>query len=320
LPHLAKVKSLSNLLKAEAIVYSEAGQVDMAVHSIVDSFGLARALESEPLLISQLVRNACLMISCSALERLINQHALPEAQLKKLLRVVRDARSASSASFQGGYMGELCVGVFCFEGGSREMLPLLTDSGSEISPWVRVAYPIYAWSGLRDRDFLFYLRTMHTLLENARAPLPERLAKTKALGNQTEQVLKLRKLLIYSGMLLPSLQRSTERATETEGHLRATEAALLVELYRSQQSGAPPADLAQLASAGEGALVDPVDGAPLRYRKLDSGYLVYSIGVDGTDQDGQDRRRPGRAGNGRSASNSSSRTGGYDVVFRVDRE
>ena len=69
LPHLAKIKSLSQLLKWEAYLYSEEGQTDRAVKSVMDGVSLARSLDREPLLISQLVRIACLAIDGSALER-----------------------------------------------------------------------------------------------------------------------------------------------------------------------------------------------------------------------------------------------------------
>src|SRR4029079_10812313 len=80
LPHLAKMKTLTQLLRADVLIASEEGQPDQAVRSVLDSIALARCLDSEPVLISQLVRNACLNVSCSSLERLLSQHALSDPQ------------------------------------------------------------------------------------------------------------------------------------------------------------------------------------------------------------------------------------------------
>src|ERR1041385_6171649 len=51
LPHLAKLKSIALLLRAEATVSSEEGRPDLAVQSNIDGVSLARSLDADPLLI-----------------------------------------------------------------------------------------------------------------------------------------------------------------------------------------------------------------------------------------------------------------------------
>lgn len=53
--------------------------------------------------------------------------------------------------------------------------------------------------------------------------------------------------------------------------------------------------------------LDPADQQPLRYRILDPGYVVYGLGEDGEDHQGNDRRQSG-----------SGRTG-TDDAFTVER-
>ena len=48
---------------------------------------------------------------------------------------------------------------------------------------------------------------------------------------------------------------------------------------------------------------DPFDGKPLRYKKLEKGYVVYSVGPDGNDDGGKER------GLGDD----------YDIIFVVER-
>jgi hypothetical protein len=80
---------------------------------------------------------------------------------------------------------------------------------------------------------------------------------------------------------------------------------LAVERFRLA-TGQFPRHLQQLAPAFLPQIpTDPFDGAPLRYRLLDNGYVVYSIGADLKDDNGAERS--GRA---------SSR---YDVTFAVER-
>jgi hypothetical protein len=60
-----------------------------------------------------------------------------------------------------------------------------------------------------------------------------------------------------------------------------------------------------LAAASE----DPFDGKPLRYKRLDRGYAVYSVGDDCKDDGG----KPQPPASERAADETS------DVVFRVQR-
>jgi len=55
---------------------------------------------------------------------------------------------------------------------------------------------------------------------------------------------------------------------------------------------------------------DPFDGRPLRYRRLEPGFVVYSVGPARTDDGGQ-RRQPVKGSKG-------GRTSAY-TVFRVER-
>jgi len=86
--------------------------------------------------------------------------------------------------------------------------------------------------------------------------------------------------------------------------------ALAVERYRLA-SGQLPGQLADLVPR---YLVqvpqDPFDGQAIRYRRLKKGYVVYSIGRDLRDNNGQERARsPG----GRPEPD-------YDITFIVERE
>jgi hypothetical protein len=286
LPHLAKVKSLSTLLRVEAALRSEEGQPDLAVKSVLESVALARSLDTEPLLISQLVRIACLSISCSSLERVLTQHALSQEQLRALAESFRAAREASQTAFVGGYVGEVAMGVFCFSSSPSELTQLMSPE-SPASSWANVLFPLYSWTGLRDRDYLFYIRGMHRMLNTSKMPFPERLANARQNGDELNREIAAHKLLIFSRMLLPALQRSTEKSADIEARLRCAEEALAVERLRLEKR--PVAEALVQAAQGAnsaGGLTDPIDGAPLRSRALQPGYVIYSIGLDGTDDGG----------------------------------
>jgi hypothetical protein len=334
LPHLAKMKSLTLLLRVEAAVYSEEGRPDLAVKSVLDSVALARALDTEPLLISQLVRIACLAIDCSSLEWVLTQHALSEAQLGALSESFHGAREASQTAFPGGYLGEVGLGVYCFTTPPAQFQDMMNQD-TTASQFVQVLYPLYSWTGLRDRDFAFYLRMMHRMLDTTKVPFPERIAKSRQSGERTNHELEGHKLLIFSRMLLPALQRTSEKAADLEARLRCAEAALAVESQRVKNHRPIPEALAQVTQAGAGAggLTDPIDGAPLRSRTLEPGYVIYSVGLDGVDNGGLEREPSGNSGIRKlplstdSEANSpkgkrrqqTNAAKGYDITFTVER-
>jgi hypothetical protein len=45
--------------------------------------------------------------------------------------------------------------------------------------------------------------------------------------------------------------------------------------------------------------LDPFDGAPLRYRRLDDGVVIYSVGPDGKDNGGKFGKDPMKEGTDR---------------------
>lgn len=75
---------------------------------------------------------------------------------------------------------------------------------------------------------------------------------------------------------------------------RAGRVALAIERYRYDHGDGLPSSLDALVPAYLTAVpVDPFTDAPLLYRRTPSGYVVYSVGTDGTD-DGGDVHLPAR--------------------------
>ena len=88
--------------------------------------------------------------------------------------------------------------------------------------------------------------------------------------------------------------------------LRAARAGLAVERYRSLNGELPDGLERLVPEYLESVPTDLFDGKPLRYRKLDKGFLVYSVGPDGQDDGGTSEP----AGEG----------GPPDVTFTVERQ
>lgn len=121
-------------------------------------------------------------------------------------------------------------------------------------------------------------------------------------------------------VLLPAFGRAFALADEHERDAFGTRLMLAVELYHAEH-GAWPASLNEaLAGVGESAVpVDPVGGKPFAYYVLREGadpdgrgYLLYSTGKDGVDNDGKVPSPP-PAGSPAAGKDQP----GYDVVVNV---
>lgn len=108
--------------------------------------------------------------------------------------------------------------------------------------------------------------------------------------------------------MLPSLKDAVEAEGDKLAFLRAARTALAIERFRLNQAGDLPETLAQLRPAWLAELpVDPFDGRPIRYRRTEHGYVVYSLGRDGREDGGKEGK------SGRSVAF------GRDTTFTVER-
>jgi hypothetical protein len=138
---------------------------------------------------------------------------------------------------------------------------------------------------------------MHEMIRATKLPFPESLIKAREVAEHAEQGREVDELFICARALFPSLRRTIDQAAEGEARLRCAEAALALERFRQKNHGAIPDTLAGLVPGIEPHLpIDPIDGAPLRYRKLDPAYLIYSIGVDGMEEGGTRTARTDNSG------------------------
>src|SRR5262249_11843362 len=91
----------------------------------------------------------------------------------------------------------------------------------------------------------------------------------------------------------PALPKMTEASRRSQAELHCAVVAVALERYR-RDHGRWPESLARLAPHYLRSMPsDPYDGQPLRYRRLDDGVVVYSVGPDGEDDGGTiDREKP----------------------------
>ena len=300
-PNLSEIRKAVRLLGLEAILHAENGDGRSATRSAISAFGIARSLAREPVTISQLVRAACQSSAISAVEQVINRTELSDEQLLELIESVKESERISDISC--AFVGERCMGISFFRVPESAGPDVIGGSG----PLFRSVLALYRGVGLADADAVIYLDLMEGYLKAAQLPLHERMEAVNAVDARLRSTSKVH-VMLHS--IMPALSRITTIETRAIARLRAAGVALTIQRYRLA-AGALPGKLADLVPAYlETVPKDPFDGNDLRYRKLEPGFVVYSICEDLSD-DGGKEKQPRRT-RGQKPPN-------WDVTFIVEK-
>ena len=306
LPHLAKIKGAVQLLRYKGVLHVAAGEREEAFHSLQAAIRASKSLDAEPLLISQLVRYACYAIVIKQLEYLENRLPLSDSELASMLAALADVDRVPA--LERALVGELTCDLAVLSD-ARQRMSIFSSPiapGSPASPGIKEQALIFALqlSGIFAKDRANLIDALTTNIAVTKLEYPSRFLQCQKTAAAFGAAPK--RGYIFSAMLLPALGKSHTRDAEFVTNLRVAQTALAIERYRFAHNNALPSSLDELVPTYlKTALIDPCDGQPLRFKKLDKGYVVYGVGSDGSDDGGAERK----AGS----------TAKYDISFTVER-
>ena len=312
LPHLSRIKISADLLRDQAMLHTEKGNPAGAAESVQTGLALGRSLKNEPFVISQTTRVGVNYVICDALERCVNRVILTDEQLAALGSSLNQSDDTSTMS--RALAGERASYVEYFRV-SAKVRDVPSPSGNPEEepaslPLTQQDFALTRWTGMFERDFWFCLTSMETNIAVAARPAPESLIMTKLVDAQSLEAKT--KYYILSRLCLPQYGRVAHRAARDSACLRTAATAMAVERFRLAHQNQPPDSLAALVPAYlKSVPTDPFDGQPLRYKRLEKGYVIYSIGDDLKDDGGTGIKRNAK---GNMIPNST-----YDIPFTVER-
>jgi hypothetical protein len=297
LPDLSEIRAGIFLLKLEAILHAENVDDESAIRSIKSGFGIARSLAREPIIVSQLVRAACQNVAATTIEYCINRIEFTDEQLLELIGSVQNSESICDMTY--AFVGERCMGISFF----RDPYSVDPDLIGGIP--FRPALVIYEAIGMADSDAIIYLDLMEGYINSTQLPYHKR---QKAVNTIDVRIQKTSKAHVLLHAIRPALARITTIDTRNIAQLLTARIGLTIERYRLAAGKLPDA-LTDLVPVYLDAVPrDPFDGNDLRYKRLDVGFVVYSIGEDLID-DGGKEKPTGKKKKGES----------WDVTFIVER-
>lgn len=274
LPHVQQLRVGVRLLSLETAVHGHRGRPNTAVDAVLAILAVARSLEQEPILVSQLVRMAVASVAYDRIQWLLSADILDDEQLARL-----DA-ALSADDYQQPFIraliGERAIGLRTFADP--------TALGKD--------YALLRFAPFPAADEAFYLEVMAELIAAAEKTGSSRLEAVQQAELRIKQVAgttggRVRHPLTL--LVLPSLTAFAESTSRREAQRDVTRLAIAIERFR-QKHGQLPAKLDELVPEFISVLPDdPCNGKPLHYRISATEYLVYSVGTNGADDGGSDQ-------------------------------
>ena len=287
LPHLSKVKGACDKLKWYSQLYTEIGDTNQAVVSLLSMLRLCHLLDGEPATVSVLQQISCYRIASEQVERLLNLRNLNGSQLAHLHQAF--ASFNWSRQYANAMIGERCM-VIAFEdiarsGDKQKLANVITF---ELDEPTLVLLLRSRTGSARDLEMTTYIGMMNKLIAGINAGYPGfsvydddnsdfqrswdkflKMAKTK------EHVLKYP----LTPMLMQALTKQPARVLLAVLKQQFTTTALAIERFRLTNRGRIPRNLAELTPKFlTSQPFDPYNGQPLRYLPGSNGaYELRSI-------------------------------------------
>ena len=296
---LDNIRSCSVLLLIDALIHYENQNPGKALASIRTNLALARSINI-PLLGFQLTHIGLQSWACNSIERILNRIQLVDEQLLTLSEWIKIPDLGEN--FKRALMAEQCLGLHTLRAPIKDIAKRTGHKGMYLMliPWKGL--------GLCYRDTLTFIELMQESIDAMDLPDPERLAAFEAVQKSVHQGKR-------GGMLMhefwPGNTYVLDIGNRHVAQLRAARTALAIERYRLVK-GRLPQSLNDLIPDYLDAIPDdPFNGTRLKYRRLEPGYVVYSVGDDLTDEGGTERGTQGRDARNRPLP--------CDITFIVER-
>lgn len=293
---LIEMRALMQTLALKVIYEAERGDAQAASATLRKGFDLTLAANDDTFT-TTFIRCACAGLMCETAEQALSRAAFDTATLLDLERRIRPELIGN---FERALIGERYVGLLRLDESKR-----LHKGNQTVKDMLHRLQRIFGRGELppyRDEDYVLFLDSIDAQTAMQSLPFPERLRVNQRI--ETEHWSKVRSV---AGGDVPTLGwKGHVIAFEARARLSALQAALAVERYRNS-TGQVPTRLADLATHHLVSIPqDPFDDQPVRYKRLDRGYMVWSVGADGVDDNGAVRTN-------------NSDTNKYDVTIVVER-
>jgi hypothetical protein len=280
--------TIGRLLAYDALLRAQDKDLDGALASCQAILNAGRASGDEPGTIPVLIRLALNEMAIRKVERTLAQGEPSEVVLASIQQELEQEANQPlllvTARFERAEVDQIMQAV---ENENVDLGLFVHGSG-----WIEQIRQYLHIAGTAKGTRAALLKSNNALVEIAKLPVEQQIVGLRQL-RETEKLIP--PVFVEStfahirGMIAGNFHRD-------QAELRCAVVMLALERYR-RANNRWPETLKDLAPAFLAKVpLDPFDAAPLRYRRLDGGVVVYSIGPDGEDNGGKfdrDANKPG---------------------------
>ena len=285
LPDVQRMRGASRALMLQMHQQLKHGEIDAALESLRTQFALANTLEHDPILISMLVR---MSITAQAMQQVLviaQSQTLTDAQLAELQQLVRG--SDLQPQFKRAFFGERAMAFHTF------YLPMgmLSVNLDQVQN-AEFETDRDAAGVKRPADCAKALEIYARMIAASERPFPELFDEFETIDDEikalaAENVSLARFQYTLTLQLIPAIHAITQ-ATGRSRAMRDTTDCILAAKRFELKHGRLPTALSELVPDFLAQVpIDPFDGQPLRFQTIGRDLVVYSIGEDRVDNQGE---------------------------------
>lgn len=302
LPNLSPMRFGGRLLRADALLAAEQGDGKRAVDDISAMLAMADHCAGQPTLISDLVSIAIVAQAAETIEFIASWRpaALDDAAwvgVSHRLAALRGGTIRLRLDGERAFFHDTVQRYYTDDGrgdghlrpGTSRVLAWTGDyDGAEAAASSVVAGPIFSAVVAGRREIVRkYDELMGLVEQEAAVPLWLRdVSRADAELERMKSSTVQQARYLWIAILFPSLSRANYMFEIATQQRDATLVAIALELYHRKNGGYPPTLDALVPQYLPAVPPDRFDGKPIKYKLLDGKPLLYSVGVNRTDDGG----------------------------------
>ena len=289
-----KLMDTAKLLNPDTQVRIFDGDMAGALQNVHALLHVSRALEDEPDLMIQLVCRVIQLTALDNLERILAGGTCSEAELAAMQKELE--RATDKSSIEAGFRGNRAYVDRLFEAAESGSLSKEEFRVAVSAPPSRTAPSASARLIESIRFALFYgnlpgerarmLRRENERIRIGRLPVRERLLVCKELSARTQQPYGMWSSLTEPYFANAAFYKYLEDVLTIDAALACAIGAVATERFRLAQQRWPTSMEELTPSYLKSAPMDLYSGQPLRLVHKGTALIVYSVGVDQVDDEG----------------------------------
>lgn len=290
LPHLQRARSVARLVALDAVVNPAEANPNLHLQILLAGLNVGESIGEEPTLIAQLVRLACLQSALKNIERTLGQTELPRSSLICLqnaldavdlrpgyLQAVRGERAALADLFHQIYTGALSLNQL-----QENASPSKATMGQGFQSWL-VGRP----TALATEAHVLELMTPAVEVARVKDLFDGQVLVDRAMDEVMEATRSPDEARRAAAHIVPAWGKVFFSLCRAQAYLDSMRLAVAIERYRQEQ-GCWPLSLGELKPRYLSNLpTDPFSGKEYQYLRTGSGVVIYSVGLNLLDDNGQ---------------------------------